>query len=432
MVVISYIIWPLEDIHTEEIALIFGLCYIFGSFSRITTGILADRYSRIKLIGFTGIGSSFFFLMYGFMPEGLGTFTLNYIILITILRELFTGTGTIIPSYLDDSVEEGKRSEILGALTILVQLMVILSNLICAIFFKYVWRQFFILVGLSGILIGIAILIKGKEPKRGSKREELKILLSLEEKDYNYNLNRETIRSTIFSKSNLIILFEGMFTQIVLVVPQILLIGYLQSPPYNFSPIIFAFLGILFGGPGAILGSVILSKRIDKTAERNIKNRIYIIFSSLIISYLIWIIVIFIPYKQMTPTEGENFILFISNLIHILAGIFYFFGFFLSSVFVITQGPLIQKINLPEAQGAITSLNNFFEILCIGIGAILAAIILNLFDSNYQVTVLILMIIGSLGAMLWLFGLKFIDNDKNRISKILELRKAEIETNSKI
>ena len=34
MVVISSIIWPGDIIHTDDIALIFGLCYIFGAFSR--------------------------------------------------------------------------------------------------------------------------------------------------------------------------------------------------------------------------------------------------------------------------------------------------------------------------------------------------------------------------------------------------------------
>ena len=63
MVVISSIIWPGEAIHVDQIALIFGLTYIFGAFSKLATGILADKYSRIKLIGITAMGSSFCFLL---------------------------------------------------------------------------------------------------------------------------------------------------------------------------------------------------------------------------------------------------------------------------------------------------------------------------------------------------------------------------------
>jgi len=430
MVVISSIIWPSDSIHTNDIALIFGLCYIFGAFSKLVSGILADKYSRIKLMAITSIGSSFSFLLYGFMPEGLALVTFSYIIGISILREIFTGTETVIPSFLDDAVQENKRSEIFGLMAMIGQLMYILSSLICAFLFRYIWKQYFIIVGLSGIVVGIIILIRGKEPKRGSKRNELIKLLKIEEMEYGYNLNKETIRSTIFSRTNLIIILEGMFTQIILIVPQILLIGYLESEPYNFSPIIFAFIGIIFGGPGVMIGSVIFSKKIDKSAEKSMKYRIYYILTSLVVSYLIWVIIIFIPYVELTPLEGDNFLIFISYPAHIIFGILYFFGFFLLGMFVINQRPLIQKLNLPEAQGAISSLNSFFEVFSIGVGAIIAGMILNLFNNNYQLTVLILMIIGLFGASLWLFALKTIDKDIIRISEILNQRSEEIGKNS--
>ena len=430
MVVISSIIWPSDPIHTDDVALIFGMCYIIGAFSKLITGILADKYSRIKLMGITSIGSSASFFLYGFLPYGLAIATFYYIIAITILREIFTGTEATIPSYLDDATDEGTRSQVFGVMNISMQLMYIFSSLICAILFKDIWREYFYIIGIIGIIVGITILVKGEEPKRGSKRKELRVLLKFDDLEYNYNLNRETIKSTLFSKTNLIILFEGMLTQIILIVPQILLIGYLQSPPYNFSPVIFAFLGILFGGPGVIIGSMLFSKRIDRNAEKNIKFRIYYIFISLIISYFIWVIVIFIPYRELTLVEGESIIIFLSTPAHIFTGFLYLGGFLLMGIFAICQRPLIQKLNLPEAQGAITSLNNFFEILSIGVGSILAAVLLDVFNNNYQITVVFLMIIGLLGAMIWLFAIKTIDTDVDRISRVLNQRSGEIEKKS--
>ncbi len=430
MVVVSGIIWPGDIIHTNDIAYIFGLCYIFGAFSKLISGILADKYSRIKLIGITAAGASFCFLLYGFMPIGLGIITFNYIVIITILREIFTGTGTVIPSFLDDAVKEEKRSQVFGQLILLGQLMFIFASLITSFFFRFIWKEFFFIVGLSGIFVGFFILIKGKEPKRGSERKELKGLLKFEKIEYKYNLNKETIKSTLFSKTNIIILFEGIFTQIVLMVPYVLLIGYLQSPPYNLSPIIFAFLGILFGGPGTIIGSVILSKKIDRSAEKDIKNRIKYIFSSLVISYMVWLLVILLPYRENSVSEGENFILFISNPVHLISGISYLIGYLLSAIFAVSQPPLIQKLNLPEAQGTISSINNFFEILSVGIGAILAGIFLSLFNNNYQMTVMVIMIIGMIGAIIWLFALKTIDKDIKRVSEILSTRSEEIEKNN--
>lgn len=426
MIVISQIIWPLDPIHTDQIALIFGLCYIFGAFSKLVSGIIADKYSRIKLIAITSIGSSFSFVLYGFMPEGLGTITFFYIIGISILREIFTGTETIIPSFLDDAVDEKKRSEIIGKTTMVYQTMIIISNLIAAFLFRYIWRQYFIITGLIGVIGGFIIYLKGKEPKRGSKRKELTQLLNKEGIEYNYNLNKETIQSTILSKTNFIIIIEGFFTQIILVVPYILLISYLQSPPYNFSPVIFAFFGILFGGPGIIIGSMTFSKKIDKAGEKNIANRIYFIIISLILSYTIWAIMIFIPYKELSLIEGNNFLIFISYPLHILAGLLYSLGFILIGIFSISQRPLIMKLNLPEAQGAISSINSFFEILSIGVGAIIAGVILNFFNSNYQITVLVLVIIGFFGALIWIISLKTIKQDMKRVSEILDRRKEDM------
>ncbi len=428
MIVISRIIWPSDPIHTEQIALLFGLCYIFGAFSKLTSGILADRYSRIKLIAITSIGSSFSFMLYGFMPEGLAMVTFYYIIGISLLRETFTGTETVIPSFIDDAVDEHRRTEIFGLTTILYQLMSIISTLIASYFFRYVWKQYFLIAGLGGLIVGVIILIKGVEPKRASKRNELSHLLHSKEIEYKYNLTKETFKSTIFSKTNLIIIGEGFFTQIILVVPYVFLIGYLESPPYNFSPVIFAYLGILFGGPGMILGNIIFSKKIDKAAQKNIKNRIYFIFTFLIISFIAWGLMLFIPYKEMSVLEGDNFIIFISYPAHILAGIIYALGFLSIGIFAITQRPLIQKLNLPEAQGSISSINSFFEIFSIGLGAIIAGFILSLFNTNYQLTVLVLVIIGLIGALIWLFALKTIETDVNRISDILKQRSEDMNT----
>ena len=305
--------------------------------------------------------------------------------------------------------------------------MIIISNLIAAYFFRYIWRQYFIIVGIIGIIGGFVIQLKGKEPKRGSKRSELTHLFNKEGMEYNYNLNKETIQSTILSRTNFIIIIEGFFTQIILVVPYILLIGYLQSPPYNFSPLIFALLGILFGGPGIIIGSIIFSKKIDRAAEKNIANRIYFIFISLILSYMIWTIMIFIPYKELNQIEGNDFLIFLSYPAHVLAGILYSLGFVLVGIFSISQRPLIMKLNLPEAQGAISSINSFFEILSIGVGAIIAGVILSILNSNYQMTVLVLLIIGFFGALIWIIALKTIKMDITRISEILNQRKEDMD-----
>nr|MDO8118643.1 hypothetical protein [Candidatus Sigynarchaeota archaeon] len=92
------------------------------------------------------------------------------------------------------------------------------------------------------------------------------------------------------------------------------------------------------------------------------------------------------------------------------------------NVYIINQTPLLQKVNLPEAQGTVSSIDRFFEILSVGIGSILSGFLLAAFNGNYQLTVAVLTVIGACGALLWLGGYKLIDKDLERISNILAQR----------
>jgi len=98
------------------------------------------------------------------------------------------------------------------------------------------------------------------------------------------------------------------------------------------------------------------------------------------------------------------------------------FGYMMMNVYIINQTPLLQKVNLPEAQGTVSSIDRFFEILSVGIGSILSGTLLAAFNGNYQLTVAVLTAIGSCGALLWLFGYKVIDKDIGRIGTILAQR----------
>ena len=71
----------------------------------------------------------------------------------------------------------------------------------------------------------------------------------------------------------------------------------------------------------------------------------------------------------------------------------------------INQAPVLQKINLPKAQGSISSANQFL---------------------NYQITVILTMGISTIGGLLWLLATKWIKKDVNRISAILKQREKEL------
>jgi hypothetical protein len=52
---------------------------------------------------------------------------------------------------------------------------------------------------------------------------------------------------------------------------------YLQSEPYNISPIVNGILIIIFGMPDAIFGGIVFGKISDTFGKRNIKWRVLII-----------------------------------------------------------------------------------------------------------------------------------------------------------
>lgn len=102
------------------------------------------------------------------------------------------------------------------------------------------------------------------------------------------------------------------------------------------------------------------------------------------------------------------------------------------TIYSINQPPILQKINLPEAQGKISSANQFLELIGSGLGPMLAGFLLINFNQNYQLTVLISVLIGMIGCMVWLFGARSINKDILRISSILDNRAAELKEKNQI
>jgi predicted MFS family arabinose efflux permease len=103
-----------------------------------------------------------------------------------------------------------------------------------------------------------------------------------------------------------------------------------------------------------------------------------------------------------------------------------FFGRGVLGLWNINQPPIIQVINLPEAQGTITSANQFLETIGHGTGTILAGLLLYLFGGNYQITALITMSLGIIGGLMWLLATIWVKKDVERISTILKQRAREL------
>jgi MFS family permease len=297
---------------------------------------------------------------------------------------------------------------------------------ISAIFFQTsLWHLFFWLNGFIIILLGILIL-KGKEQKRAANQSELKEALSDDSITYNYKLNKETIRSTVLSKTNFIAFAEGIFTTVVLAVPDFLLTAYLQSPPFNISPLVSSLFMIIFGIPGGVLGAIIFAKLSDRLAKKSIKNRIYMIIFSIVSMYVVYVILFSVPLPHLTTDEGNNLLFIFSFPVIWIMGVCALMARSVMGLYNINQPPVLQKINLPEAQGIVSSSNQFLELIGSGTGPILAGILLIVFNHNYQITVFLTMGIGILGAFMWILATVWIEKDVNRVSSILKQRGEEL------
>ena len=109
-----------------------------------------------------------------------------------------------------------------------------------------------------------------------------------------------------------------------------------------------------------------------------------------------------------------------------LIGMCAFFARAVVGIWNINQPPILQAINLPEAQGTVSSANQFLELIGSGTGPIIAGFLLIFFNQNYQITVTLTMGIGIFGGVLWLLAVNWINKDIQRISDILKKRGIEL------
>ena len=136
-------------------------------------------------------------------------------------------------------------------------------------------------------------------------------------------------------------------------------------------------------------------------------------------------IIFFLPLPHLTVDEGKNIPLLMSLPIIWAMGIIYFTSRSVFSLYIINQAPILQEINLPEAQGQIVSWNQFLESLGRGIAPLLAGILLVLTGMNYQLVVIIMALCIIPGIVLWMLALRWFSIDSLIIKEILQER-AEI------
>jgi len=144
-----------------------------------------------------------------------------------------------------------------------------------------------------------------------------------------------------------------------------------------------------------------------------------------------YIFLFFMPLPHVTVAQGNDIGFMLTFPMVWLMGIIALIARGVVGLWNINQPPILQAINLPEAQGTISSANQFLENIGSGTGPIIAGTVLALFSHNYQLTVSITMSIGIIGGMLWLLATRWVNKDVERISLILKQRGIEMTDNNR-
>jgi MFS family permease len=426
VVPLAQIIWPSDpaDIHALEMGLLYTVLSWSGSISGLLFGRLIDKYSRKKIIIVISLFRGISMLILGFAVRGGGVGTWIYFIILIFVFGFFAGgSWPAINSLSNDVVPRNFRSRFFGVYQIVLNTTNIIGWLIATFLFQIgLWRFFFWGIGLFILLGGFIFAIQNEEPKRGAQQEELYHLLKDDSIEYDFKIDIKMMRKTMLSKTNIVALVEGIFTCILMSSLNFLILNYVQNSPYNLAPFSIGVFMVVFGLTGGVIGQFWLSRISDKIAIKDPVRRLPIIVIAIIGGLVTFALFFFLPWMPLTPEQGMDILYIMTIPTMWIMGALFFISRSIFSLYVVNQSPVIQQINLPEAQGQIVSWNQFLEQFGRGIGPLLCGVLLLFTSTNYQITVLIVCFCIVPGAILWIVAMRWFPSDRENISNILAER----------
>ncbi len=429
VVPLALIIWPNDpaDIHALEMGILYTTLSWSGSFAGLIFGRLIDKFSRKRIIIIISLFRGFSMFFIGFAVYGGEDSTWWYFFTFVALFGFFAGgSWPAINSLSNDVVPRNQRSRFFGAYQIVLNTTNIIGWLIATFLVQIgLWRIFFWGIGLFILIGGLIFAIQNEEPRRGAQQEELYHVLQDETIEYDFQIDIKMMRKTMLSKTNIVALIEGIFTCILMSSLNFLILNYVQNPPYNLAPFSIGVFMVVFGLTGGLVGQIFLSRVSDKIAMKDPVRRLPIIVIAIIGGLITFALFFFFPWIPLSPEQGRNIAYIMTIPTMWLMGALFFTSRSIFSLYIVNQSPVIQQINLPEAQGQIVSWNQFLEQFGRGIGPLLCGFLLVFTNTNYQLTVLIVCFCIVPGAILWILAMKWFPKDHEKINNILAER-AEI------
>ena len=162
--------------------------------------------------------------------------------------------GPMFNSLSSDILTPEERSQFFGTAGIFWTVFQTGGTLLSAWMFQIGWwRQFIGIAAIGFFVWAFNFTTRFNEPKRAAQDSGIKELIQTTEIRYEYEMNMKTLRKTMLSRTNILVLFEGFFISTVQSLVNFLLIPYILSPPHNLSSVSLTVLMMIFGIPGGFL-----------------------------------------------------------------------------------------------------------------------------------------------------------------------------------
>jgi MFS family permease len=424
LLVVSYKIWPGEPFHALEMGgLITARLWVDGV-AALFWGYLADRFNRRKLHMFNSSATGILVLVNAMLPVGGGFSSYQAWLVVRILMgAVMSGGGPLGNSLSSDLARSGEKSQYFGFSSIVWQITQVGAMVLSAFMFSTgeLWRLFFVISAGMFFSMTIFLGVFFKEPSRAGTHESFKKIIGDGGK-YDYPLTWTTIKDTMLRPTNILAFSEGIFTSVLFGIIDLIWLPYIQSPPRNISASATSIFMLIYAVPGAILGAYVFGKISDKYGAKRLRNRVLIISVSLLLSMVFILVAFIIPLPTFTLAEGADvgnmfaypvFIMF-GGLMLVMRATF--------SIYAVNQPPILQEVNLPEAQGRIASLGQLVEIFSYGSGPLLAGLVLVAFSYEYQAAIQVVALIALPGISMWFLAMLWVEKDQARIKRIMETR----------
>jgi MFS family permease len=363
------------------------------------------------------------------MPVGGGDGSyVAWLVIRVMIGMVMSGGGPTTNSLSTDLLQSNEKSQYFGYSSIVWQITQIGAMVFSAVMFSIesLWRVYFWIAGAMFLCQAVLTALRFQEPRRASKHESFTRIMGDLDLKYEYGLTSESIKATILKPTNMLVFAEGIFTNMLFGIIDLVWLPYIQSPPRNVSPFTSSVFILVYGVPGALLGSLVFSKLSDKIGAKRLRNRVSIIAWSLLGSMGLIFLAFIVPLPDLTVAEGNTIGSMFEYPVFFVFGILLMFMRCTFSIYGVNQPPVIQEINLPEAQGRLASMNQLLEIFSYGAGPLLAGIVLEFFQNNYQLSIQVTALIALPGIAMWFLAYFWIEKDQARVKQIIENRAKDL------